>query len=450
MSLSRNQSLPHHVQNQKREFLGGVYDLTFDYDFARVPRDTGETQMRIDFSNMEGYWDSVVNEAGERKKKRSLAELSGNHKRWLEEEWRDDLHNGGLSRAELHKRWFGSDIVEWLKKLVGVAGNAPTFSHSIDEKITAVIVDEKFSCPIGPATLQATLHAEAQAHIKVDTSFGLTIITTMTFPPDLSNSYLYLKNKGEVTATFTLDAIASLSYSSGNRELFGLENFPGATFHVPGILTVGPNFRLLGSLEASVVLAVHLKSQVNIGSWSVQQTYPQTEPGFQPQNLQDPKRDGTQILGQPNVSHSVSASGEIVTHLLPTITFGIDFEPRWKVDSCKVDLVADGWVRFHATAQVSSSNEDCPFRYGVDAGADLYAELSVPKLFGWGSGSRFDIGHVSPKQIVAGGSCPKSEKRSTDSANAHIDSHELLPAPYGGQIQVRTRRFQCILFHSNF
>lgn len=439
MSLSRNQSLPGHVQNQKRESLGEVYDLTFDYDFARVPRGVGDTQMRIDYSNMEGYWDSVVDRAGETKKKRSLASMSGNHKRWLEEEWRDDLHNGGLSRAELHKRWFGSDIVEWLKNLVSVAGIDPKLSHSIDEEITAVIVDEKFNCPVGPVTLQATLRAEARAHIKVDTSFGLTIITTMTFPPDLSNSYLYLKNKGEVTAKFTLDAIASLSYSSGNRELFGLENFPGATFHVPGILTLGPNFRLLGSLNAGVVLAGHLESQVSIASWSIQQTYPQQEPGFQPQDLQNPNRDGTQILGQPTFDYSVSASGEIVTHLLPTITFGIDFEPRWKVDSCKVDLVADGWVRFHATAEASSGNTKCPFSYGVDAGADLYAQLTVPKLFGWGSGSRFDIGQVSPKQIVVGGSCPKSEKRSIHSVNARLDGNEFLSAPYSGEIQVKTR-----------
>ena len=438
MRLSGNLSLPHYVQNQKRESLGGVYDLTFDYDFARVPRDAGDTQMRIDYSNMEGYWDSVVDKAGETKKKRSLAEMSGNHKRWLEEEWRDDLHNGGLSRAELHKRWFGSSILEWLKNLVSVAGADPKFSHSIDEKITAVIVDERFNCPIGPATLQATLHAEVQAHIKVDTSFGLTIITTMTFPPDLSNSYLYVKNKGEVTATFSLDAIASLSYSSGNRELFGLENFPGATFRVPGILTVGPNFRLLASLEASVVLAGHLESQVNIASWSIQQTYPQQEPGFQPQDLQSLNRDGTQILGQPTFDYSVAASGEIVTHLLPTITFGIDFEPRWKVDSCKVDLVADGWVRFHAAAEASSSNTNCPFSYGVDAGADLYAELTVPKLFGWGSGNRFDIGQISPKQIVAGGSCPMSEKRSIRSVNALLDGNDFLKNPDNGQVQVRT------------
>ena len=66
---------------------------------------------------------------------------------------------------------------------------------------------------------------------------------------------------------------------------------------------------------------------------------------------------------------------------------------------------------------------NCPFSYGVDAGADIYAELNVPKLSGWGSGSRFDIGEISPKLIVAGGSCPKSEKRSVRPVNEFLDDN---------------------------
>jgi chitinase len=80
------------------------YLISFDYDFRRVPRDVGETQMRLDFSNEEGYWDKVVDKAAGTKRKRSLDDVGGNHKRWLEETWREDYHSG-LSE-ELHKRWF--------------------------------------------------------------------------------------------------------------------------------------------------------------------------------------------------------------------------------------------------------------------------------------------------------------------------------------------------------
>ena len=58
MPISRNQSLPAHLRKRGLALNATVYDLIFDYDFRRVPRDLGETQMRLDFSNEAGYWDS--------------------------------------------------------------------------------------------------------------------------------------------------------------------------------------------------------------------------------------------------------------------------------------------------------------------------------------------------------------------------------------------------------
>jgi len=58
MPISRNQSLPAHLRKRGLALNATVYDLTFDYDFRRVPRDLGETQMRLDFSNEASYWDS--------------------------------------------------------------------------------------------------------------------------------------------------------------------------------------------------------------------------------------------------------------------------------------------------------------------------------------------------------------------------------------------------------
>ena len=81
---------------------------------------------------------------------------------------------------------------------------------------------------------QANIRAEVQAHVQADTSFGITIITTLGPKLDLSNSYLYFRNKGSVTAKFSLDAVASLTYSTGDIKIIGLDDFPGATFRVPG------------------------------------------------------------------------------------------------------------------------------------------------------------------------------------------------------------------------
>lgn len=62
--------LPNHLE--RRSDLSGtlVYDLKFDYDFRRVPQTYGDSQMRIDCSKEEGYWDVVVDRPGQTKKKK--------------------------------------------------------------------------------------------------------------------------------------------------------------------------------------------------------------------------------------------------------------------------------------------------------------------------------------------------------------------------------------------
>ena len=260
--------------------------------------------------------------------------------------------------------------------------------------------------------VQANLLAQAKTNVKVSTSFGLTIITKLGTPLDLSQSYLYFKNKGEVSATFTIDAVGRAKFETGDKELLGLQNFPGATFGIPKLLTVGPNFKLYGAVEASVTLAGHLESKVEIAKWDVQQTYPDQGAGAGPKALSDPDRDGTGSfdgLKQPTFDYSVTATGEITAHLKPTFEFGIVFDKMWKVDDAKVAVVADGWARLMAAAGVSSQG-NCPFTYGIDLGADLYATVEAPKAFGW-KPIRFPIAAVKPVAAKKGGTCPQIERR---------------------------------------
>lgn len=50
LEVSQNQSLPRHLVKRRFGHTPTVYDLTFNYDFTLVPRDFGDTQLRIDFS----------------------------------------------------------------------------------------------------------------------------------------------------------------------------------------------------------------------------------------------------------------------------------------------------------------------------------------------------------------------------------------------------------------
>ena len=425
MSDSANQALPDHLSTRSLNPSAAVFDLTFDYDFSRVPRDIGDTQMRLDFSNEDGYWDKVVDKAVDRKRKRSLEDFGGSRKRLLEAAWRDDKHLDGLSAHELHKRWFGSDILDWLKGLLNGVKGGPKVSYGYSDNFKVILLDEEADfCPIGPITPQARLTITAETNVQVETNFGLTLIASLPRPGqliDLSQSYVYFRNAGEVTATFTLDAMMSASFSSGDKLLLSADRF-GATFSVPGILTVGPNFKLLGSVEGSASLAAHLESQVKIAEWDVQQTFPDANHDWDPQATKHPNRDGTQRIGEPTFNYSVSADGHLTAHIIPMITFGIDFNEDFiSVDSATINLVADGFITIYASA--SATNAGNSFCYGADAGTELYATVKAPKVYGWDlSVPKYQIAQLPPVSVVPK-TCPIEAR--------DLDSHELyhLDAP---------------------
>jgi chitinase len=449
---SYNQSLPGHLN--KRELEGrSVYDLTFDYDFKRVPRDYGDALMRIDYSNQPGYWDSVVDRPAsdsERKAKRAKRDETGYHKnrkRYLEDEWRDAYHHGGMERHEVHKRWFGEDILNWLGQLIttGEAEATKELNHKVNEKVELLLIDQQFGpCPVGGAQAQANIRSSITASIDVETSFGITIITTLKEGMDLSRSYLYFRNAGEVEARFELDAVASLTYSTGDIKLLGLDDFPGATFRVPGVVTVGPNLAVYASADASIVLAGHLEADVTLASWEIQQTYPQNDE-YPEKALDEPDREA-KTIGKPHFDASVSANGEIALHLKPTVSFGIDFDDRWKIPRCSVDLVLDGYVIGHAEASYSLNGDNsCPFSYGIDAGSKMYAQLDAPEEFGWGDDLRVTLAEVPRKQITPSTCVGEKGKRTLlgyEAYNSSVEDsssrrNEYMPMPVSHSIAKR-------------
>ncbi|RFN52992.1 glycoside hydrolase family 18 protein [Fusarium flagelliforme] len=409
---SSNQTLPHHLWRRDLDSSEQVYDLVFDYDFKRVPRDLGTTQMRIDYSNKDGYWDTVVNKAADTKKrslkrnvKRTLEDVNGSHKRWLEEEWRDDKHFGGLGKGDLHKRWFGEDVLDWLKKLVsgGSSGLDAGRVHSYRDEFTLSIVDQRFTCP----NVDGKLEVLAQTEVDLETSYGFTLIATLGGKSgiDISDSYLYFRNKGEVRAKFVVDAAVTAEFDTDDVLMFSADKF-GATFTVPGIVTLGPNFKLYGRLEGEATLGVNFESQVKLAEWDIRQTYPVENEDWAPEAETKPKKDGTQNVLEPEFEYGVSLSGYLSAHIKPTITFGIDFNEDFvSLDSCAVNLVADGHVTFHAEAETGSKGSS--FCYGIDAGASLYATLDAPDAFSWAlSKSPFHIGSTGERQIY-----PTSEQQ---------------------------------------
>lgn len=86
---------------------------------------------------------------------------------------------------------------------------------------------------------------------------------------DLSNSKelrAWFRTEGQVTAQLEFEASGKVSFHTGD-ELFSAHNF-SATFRVPGFVTIGPDFRIIGSLAGDA--ALKCKSTLTLlSSWEV-------------------------------------------------------------------------------------------------------------------------------------------------------------------------------------
>lgn len=403
--------LPRHLAHLASDSLAPVvYDLTFDYDFTRVPRDLGDTQMRVDFSNQDDYWDTVVAGAATTKKKtkRSLDDVGGSHVRWLEDEFRDDYHFGALGRRDLEERWFGSTILAWLAQMVKPEITRE-FTHKYEDTLTAKLIDESWSCTKGDVSYEGHLLAQALLKVKIESSFGFTLIVTKLTPPlDLSQSYLTFYNKGDVTGVLTLEAVAKVFYSKGDVILN--IPFPGASFKIPGIATIGPQLTVEGSIDASLSLAGTIETKLEIASWEVRQVVPDNgNDEYKPKEIGDGDPDLRQTgdmdgVKKPEFYAGVQVQGDVTVRLSAAAEFGVRFDSRWDVDPAAVAVVGEASVMVKMGAGVSTTGT-CPFTWGLDVGARLYARVQAPQQFGW-SGATYDITPNYNKPIVDGGTCP--------------------------------------------
>ncbi|OHF04585.1 hypothetical protein CORC01_00056 [Colletotrichum orchidophilum] len=394
-----------------------VYDLTFDYDFHRVPRDLGNTQMRIDYSNQDDYWKNIVAGSVSRKRdvhgrkrfaKRTLEDVGGNPARWLEEEFRDDFYFDKIALRDLHERWFGKSILEWLAALVKPEIKRE-FTHKYDDSVTAKLFDESWNCPgsVEGVNYDGHLLGQAVLDIEVESSFGFTLIVeSLTLPLNLDQSYLTFYNKGKVTGVVTLEALARLRYER-KKVILNLP-FPGASFKIPGIATIGPALTVEGSIDASLGMAGLIETKLEIAKWEVRQVMPDTS-DYKPELIDNskPSLDRTgdfSGIQKPEFYAGVTASGDVTFKLSAAAEFGVRFVDKWEVDPAAAAVVGEVSLTTGFKAGLSTTGS-CPFTYGVDVGARLFARATAPKVFGW-AGGEVDLTDKWKKTVIKSGTCP--------------------------------------------
>ncbi|KAI8197977.1 Mutanase, partial [Colletotrichum sp. SAR 10_65] len=400
LTRSDNQTLPHRLVKRNPEVINAhVYDFVFDYDFSplRKRAQGSNVLLRIDYSDDPGYWSEIV-AAAPTKLKRSRREIEeevhrdhdGSYKKYMYHLWsidkrstpQDELH-------DLHARWFSRSgaIKDWMDRLRNVDKEYELVRHRVNELIRWDLYDESISCNIKGVDTVGYFKAWADLNVNIETSALVTLIGNMGDLSTFEESHVLFRNSGSVKASFNLEALVTMHFLTGQVELFGLQNF-GATFSVPGIVTIGPNFRVLGQLQGTATMHGQARVDLTLAEWDFTQQFPDANGAAEdvlttdasPNSARVVSADPIQTLQAPKFYYDVSASGELGLMVTPKVTLGIVFNDN-NIADASIDFGVNGAVTLYGSAG-SNSNTAWEYCYGVNAQAEVFAEVSAPSLFG--------------------------------------------------------------------
>ncbi|KAK2051177.1 hypothetical protein LY76DRAFT_418015 [Colletotrichum caudatum] len=430
---SQNQTLPRHLV--KRELDGAmIHDLTFDYDFSPLRKRARESNvlLRIDYSDDPGYWSEII-AAAPTKVKRSRQDIdkevhtnhNGSYKQYMYHLWQIDKRSTPPEELhELHARWFSKSgaVKDWLDQLRNVDSEYDLVRHRVNEQVRWNLYDDSVACNINGVDTTGLFSVWADLNVNIKTSALLTLIGNMGDLSTFEESHVLFRNSGSVKVSLNLEALITLQFLTGQIELFGLQNF-GASSSVPGIVTIGPNFRVLGQLQGTATLHGKARVDLSLAEWDYTQQYPDISGGASTDAVvadSIPKSAGV-VAADPDVSqqapkssYDVDASGELSLTVTPQVTFGIVFNDD-SVPDASVDFGVDGRVALYLNAG-SSTDMAWQYRYGVNGDVDVFARVSAPKLFGvdlnnyyslWGTGT-FPI--ISQQCAAASSSATQSSR----------------------------------------
>ncbi|KAI9437319.1 hypothetical protein H4582DRAFT_339196 [Lactarius indigo] len=283
------------------------------------------------------------------------------------------------SPRHVHRRSFLDNVLQTLQ-------NTTTFNKTISQELQPVdfngatnLFNTSVDCTASsaiPASSTASLSLDVDAAVHAAVSLGAVAAGTLV-PPKITEFGLTLGLNGNIDALFSITANLTGHVSSGTIPLFQI-GIPGLSF--PGILDVGPEFKVTGEVDADLALA-------NIGA-DVRVTYNLSDVAviFPPERC---KAGGAFKQGVSEVTVSAGpditdagASVSVTGHLIPQIDIGLSalgglasttvFLNLDASASLKVSAGADGSRAVPARGAQACVNADTELAVNVGAQASFF------------------------------------------------------------------------------
>jgi chitinase len=266
----------HHLKHRSLDGLheNPVYEVKVDYNFHLARQDRGPVQMRVDYTNLLGYWDELTNsEASDSKPSRIKRAITNDGKldmrRFRDRVRRGEKTDKRLKRrnaevikttvpiegypieattdvsdneSKLDKRWWGV-FRDWLKKLTtvrkGEKGDLPLqWADEIN------LFKASWGCP--GRSWSANLRMDLQAEVTMQATYAYYFSGTF-IPPSKPDVFFYFGIEPEATVMLKLTGNAEMRYQSERKRIIDTIGYPGLA--VKGIAAVGPTLDIYGQVS---------------------------------------------------------------------------------------------------------------------------------------------------------------------------------------------------------
>ncbi|KAJ6551968.1 hypothetical protein B0H19DRAFT_1159503 [Mycena capillaripes] len=199
-----------------------------------------------------------------------------------------------------------------------------SFNQSLMQKLPEVnfkktfpLFDEKVSCPaVGkiPA-FDASVSGSVDACMVANVTLAVTAVGTL-MPANLTKFGVVVGVDADLEGTLTLKSSASATLDSGKVELFQV-GIPGLDF--PGILTIGPSFKVAGEVSGKVDIDMDLTVDLSYCISGAKLFYPPSA-----YNTNSGKFTPNNSPLNFSVAPALASDATITAHIIPSLDFGVD------------------------------------------------------------------------------------------------------------------------------
>ncbi|KAI4193916.1 MAG: hypothetical protein LQ350_008076 [Teloschistes chrysophthalmus] len=389
----------HHVEARSLdENKSPVYKLTFDYDFHLIKRDD-VVNMRVDFTNLLGYWDDVTDEPASKRKRDMYADHLS------EQQWRGKigkakhrhatLRKGREARAgdaqetemvdhkPMERRWFGK-FLDWLGKLNTVEDkNVGYLSMALKKSL--LLFSAAVGCPGNTFSAQMKLYLDAD--VEMEATYAYYFSGTIV-PPVVTGTYAFFSLEPSAYLGLRMTGNARMQAGTGRKKLLDTISYPGLA--IKGIAAVGPTLDLYGEIRGVVTLKGEMKAGAKLNFGKAEVYWPQDDSAKDKYEtllgLESKSSAAPQDVIAPTFDAKVRIDAAIDINVTPEANMGIRVGGKISGGSPLVDAQLVGFVnttlRFSAYAEGDVSSDTAPassYGYGVyflyNLGYGAYASI---------------------------------------------------------------------------